>query len=100
MNSSQEIPGELVVSGGDPAEVLEPTEGVLDTVPLLVGFLVEAERLLAVGPVGNDRLGAATFQPLPQWCAVIGLVAEQFLGGLGATDKASGGRTIVRLTTA
>ena len=55
---------------------------------LFVGFPVEAERLLAVGLVGNDSLGAAIFQPLSQLRAVIGLVAEKLPGGFGATDQA------------
>ena len=67
---------------------------------LLVGFLVEAERLLSVRPVGNDRLGAAILQPLPQVSAVVGLVAEELSGRLDATDQTLGRRTIVRLAAA
>jgi hypothetical protein len=66
-------------------------------VPLSVGFLVEDERLLAVGLVGNDGLGAARLQPFSQRCAVIGLVAEKLGGGFDATDQALGGWAIVRL---
>lgn len=68
--------------------------------PLFVGSLVEAEGLLAVGPVGNDGFGAASLQPSPQLCAVVGLVCEELPGRLSTTDKALGGRTIVRLTAA
>jgi len=68
-------------------------------VPLLVGFLVEAEGLLAVGLVGNDRFCATIIQPLPQRGAVVGLVAEEFLRCFGAADQALGGRTIMRLAT-
>jgi hypothetical protein len=39
---------QLVVAGGDAAEILEPTEGVLDEMAQLVGFLVEAERQFAI----------------------------------------------------
>jgi hypothetical protein len=66
-------------------------------VSLFVGLLVEAERLLAVRLVGDDGPGAAIFQPLPQRCAVVGLVAEKLPGRLGATDEARGRRTIVGL---
>ena len=68
--------------------------------PLLVGFPVEAERLLAVRLVGDDGPGAATLQPSPQRRAVIGLVAEKLPGRFGATDEARGGWTIVRLAAA
>lgn len=67
---------------------------------LFVGFLVEAEGLLAIRPVGNDRLGATLFQPLPQFGTVVGPVTEQPGGRPGTTDQTLGGRTIVRLAAA
>ena len=66
---------------------------------LFVGFLVEAERLLSVRPVGNDRLGTAIFQPLPQVGAVVGLVAEKLAGRPGTPNQPLDRRTVVRLTT-
>ncbi len=68
--------------------------------PLFVGLTIEAEGLLPVRLVGNDRFGAAIVQPLAQRGAVIGFVREQFSGWLGPTDQGLGGRTIMRLTTA
>ena len=59
----KEVSGQLVVTGCDSSEVLKPAEGVLDAMPLFVGFLVEAERLFAVRPVGDDGLGAAIDDP-------------------------------------
>ena len=67
---------------------------------LFVGLPVEAERLFSVGPVGNDGLGPATFQPLPQLCAVVSLVTEKLPGRFGAADQTLGRRTIVRLAAA
>ena len=64
---------------------------------LLVGFPVEAEGPPTVRSVWDDWLGATIAQPLSQLGAVVGLVAEKLLGGLCASDKALGGRTIVRL---
>lgn len=66
---------------------------------LLVGFSVEAEGLLSVRPVRHNRLGAALLQPLPQFGAVVGLVAEQLGGCLGTTDQTLSRRTIVGLAT-
>ena len=68
--------------------------------PALVGCSVEAEGLLAVRSVRHDGRGAAILQPLAQLCTVVGGVANQLGGGLGAPDKALGGRAIVRLATA
>jgi hypothetical protein len=58
---------------------------------------VEAERLLAIGFVGNDGFGAAILQPVAQLGAVISPVSEQLPGGLAAADQPFGGRTIMRL---
>jgi len=77
MNSSQEIAGELVVSGGDAAEVLEPTKAALDDVSALIGTLVEGMDDDAVGFVGDDGFGAATDDFATKVVAVIPFVAEE-----------------------
>lgn len=46
--------GEPVVACENAAEVLEAAEGILDAMPLFMGSLVEAERLEAVGSVGDE----------------------------------------------
>src|SRR5579883_2681738 len=56
MNSGQEIPRQLVVTGGDPPEVLEAAEAALDDVSSLVGSFVEAMKEDAVGLVGMTGL--------------------------------------------
>ena len=60
MNSSQEIPSELVISCGDAAEVLEPAKAAFDDISTFVGVFVEAMDDDTVGFVGDDGLGAAT----------------------------------------
>jgi hypothetical protein len=77
MNSGQEIPGELVVSGGSSTEVLEPAEAALYDIPASVGALVEAVDDDTVGFVGNDGLGAATNDFGAKVVAVIAFVGEQ-----------------------
>src|SRR3954467_4870698 len=77
MNSSQEIAGELVVSGGDAAEVLEPTKAPLDDVSAFIGTLVEGMDDDAVGFVGDDWFGAATYDFAAKVVAVIPFVAEE-----------------------
>ena len=62
---------------------------------LFVGPFVEAERLLSIGPVRNDGLGAALFQPVSQLGAVISLVAKQPGGRLDAANEALGRRTVM-----
>ena len=97
-DGGKEVSGQPIVARRDVAEVFEAAEGVLDAVPVFVGFSVEAERLLSVRLVGNDGLGSALVQPLPQLGAVVGLIPEKLLCRLGPSDQALCERTIVRLT--
>jgi hypothetical protein len=77
MNSSQEIPGELVVSGSYAAEVLEPAEAALDDISASVGSLVEAMDDDTVGFVGDDGLGAATNDFGAKAVAIVAFVANE-----------------------
>ena len=55
MNSGQEISGELIISGGDAAEVLEAAESVFDEVASTVVLLAVADGALAVA--ATDAVG-------------------------------------------
>ena len=77
MNSGQEIPGELVVSGGDAAEVLEPAEAAFDDISAFVGALVEVMDHNTVGFVRDDGLCAATNDFAAKVVAVIPFVGEE-----------------------
>ena len=87
MNSGQEIAGELVVSGRDAAEVLEPTKAALDDVSAFIGTLVEGMDDDAVGFVGDDGLGAATYDFAAKVVAVIPFVAEERAHGRRARQN-------------
>lgn len=63
-----------------------------------IGYFVEAEPPLAVHFVRDDGFGAAGFEPFAQGIAVVSLVGQKLLSGLGAADQALGDRTVVRLT--
>lgn len=65
--------------------------------PALVGLSVEAERLLAVGPIGNDGLGAAISQPFAELSAVVRFITQKLLCRIGSADQPLGDRAIVRL---
>ena len=77
MNSSQEIPGELIISGSDAAEVLEPAKAALDDISAFVGAFVETMDDDTVGFIGDDRLGAATNDFAAKIVAVIPFVSEE-----------------------
>jgi hypothetical protein len=89
MNSGQEIAGELVVSGGDAAEVLKPAEAALDYISASVSTLVEAMDHDAVGFVGDYRLGAAANDFGAKVVPSYPLSARSALTG-GASAKTSG----------
>ena len=67
---------------------------------LLVGLPVEAEGLLTIRSVWNNRLGSPIAQPSSQLGTVVGLVAEQLGGCLDATDETRGRWAIMRVATA
>jgi hypothetical protein len=58
MNSGQEIAGELVISCGDAAEVLEPARAALNDIPTFVGGFVQAMDDDAIGFIGDYGVGA------------------------------------------
>ena len=64
--------GELIVAGGNPPPVLEPTEGTLDNITRPVGGFVEGMFPLARRVVRDDGLTAAGPQPSAQRITVIG----------------------------
>src|SRR5437868_14482092 len=77
MNSGQEIPGELVVSGGYAPEVLERAEAALDEVSAFVGTFVETMDDDTVGFIRDYGLGAATGDFGAKAVAVIAFVGEE-----------------------
>jgi len=77
MNGRQEIPGELVISGGDPSKVREAAEAALDDVAAPVGALAEGVDDNAIGFVGDHR-GCAVLDDLAaQSITIITLVGEK-----------------------
>jgi hypothetical protein len=77
MNSGQEIPGELVISGGDAAEVLEPAKAAFDDISAFVGAFVEAMDDDTVGFIGDYGLGAPTNDFAAKVVAIIPFVGEE-----------------------
>src|SRR5437016_2668357 len=94
MNGSQEISGELIVSGGYPAEVLEPAEAAFDDISAFIGAFVEAMNDDAVGFIGDDRLGAATNDFAAKVVAVIPFVCEERAHGRRERQKVGRRRDI------
>src|SRR5258708_21411791 len=81
MNSSQEIAGGLVVSGGGAAKVLEPAEAAVNYISASVSTLVEAMGHDAVGFVGDYRLGAAANDFGSKVVAVVSFVGKESAHG-------------------
>src|ERR1700750_2301525 len=84
MNSGQEMPGDLVISGGDAAEVLEPAKAAFDDISAFVDAFVEAMDDNTVRFIGDYRLGAATNNFAAKVVAVIPFFGEERAHGWGA----------------
>ena len=81
MDGCEKVSGELIVSGGDPSEILEPAKASLDDISALVGAFIEAMDDDAVGFVGDDGLGAATNDFTAKVITVIPFVGEEHAHG-------------------
>ena len=81
MDACEKVSGELVVSGGNPPEVLEPTEASLDDVSAFVGTFIEAMERNTIGFVGNDRFGSGFDDLGAKAVAVISFVREKSAHG-------------------
>ena len=86
--------GELVVSRGDAPPILKPTEATFDDVAVLVGLLVMADFLLAVGFARYDSLDAVFFKEGSDRIGVIGFVGEELLDAWDQAHTFFGHHTI------
>ncbi len=86
--------GEAVVSGCDPAKVLDPSEHALDGVATAVEGGREADFPAPVGLWRNVRCGALAFDLAADGVAIVALVAVQDFGGLQLIEQGIGGDTI------
>ena len=95
----QVVSAQPVVSSCDAPKILQPVERALDAPSKFVEALAEAERLLSIASVGNDRLGSTLVQFLMQLGAVVSLVAEHAFRRLHSADEALRDWAIVRFTS-
>ena len=79
----EEVSGELVITRGDAAEVLEATEAALDDVATFVGQLVIANARLAIGLAGNDGVDSLLLEIGAERISVITFVSDQLRQGSG-----------------
>ncbi len=76
MDESHEIGTELVIAGGNAAELFELVEEALDMVALAVKSLSPAEALFASDHIGNVGNGTASLNVNAQAIGVVGLVGD------------------------
>lgn len=84
------VASELVVAGGDAAEVLQPAEHGFDPPAVLVAPLVILDWALAVAAAGDDRRRALGAQGLAQPVGVIAPVGDQALAADGVPEQQVG----------
>ena len=78
--------GELIVSGGDAAPILEPAETALDDIALLVSLPVVADFPVAIGFARDDGLDALFFEKGPDRIGVVAFVGNQLFDAGQETD--------------
>ena len=98
-NRGQEVSRQPVVSRGDAPEVLQAAEGVLNKMAFSIEAFAEAERLLAIAAVWNDRFGPAPMQFSAQLGAVISLITEHVFRRLYSAEKTLSDRAVVRFAS-
>ena len=76
MDHGEEVGSELVVAGGNAAEVLQLGEEALDQVALAIEPLAEARLPLAVALGRDVGRGTLLLDQLPDTVGVIGLVGQ------------------------
>lgn len=87
----EEVPGELVVSGGDAPEMLELVEEALDEVALAVDGVVDRTLSLAI-PLGWDvRPGAVLGDEIQDGLGVITSIGNRVGGRLQAFEQVGHG---------
>ncbi len=76
LDHGAEVFGELVVAGGDAAEMLELTDETLDEIPLPIEPLGEAKPFFAIALGGNVGRCAVVLDMRADMVSVIGLVRQ------------------------
>lgn len=97
MDHGEEVLGQLVVTGGNPAEVLQLGEEALDQVPLTIEPSAEVRFCPAIDlgrDIGERSLRA---ERLPDAVGVICLVRQQDRSGTDMTKQIVSGLPIVAL---
>ena len=94
----EKVPGQLVVSSGEAAEVLETPEHAFDEVALAIGHRVIRDRLFAAAEGRNDRFGAQPCQSLAKAIGIVGLVGNQAADSAGEKEDIWSYRDIVQIT--
>ena len=77
LEGGEEVFGELVVAGRDPAKMFDLVEEALDEIARLIEIFAEADRVLAIG-FGRDVSPCAAFgHRLAQSVGVVAFVGDQ-----------------------
>lgn len=92
---ARKIPCELVIAGGDTAEVLETSKHALDEFVLAVEPFALGDRLAAAGGGRNDGFGTLLVEKHSQAIGIVGFVGDQPLDRPGRSKESRCQRNIV-----
>lgn len=91
------VSGELVVAGGDAAEVLETAEHRFDPPAIFGAAFIVLDRSLSVASTWNDRDRTLVAQGVSKPVCVVTAVGDQPLHALGFADEQVGTLDVVRV---
>jgi hypothetical protein len=97
LDHGKEVLGELVISGGDPAEVLELAEEALDQIAFAIESLAETGLPFAIGFGGNVRHRALRFDQVANSIGIISLVGKNDGARIKAIEQAERGGSVMGL---
>ena len=83
MKHAQVVQPQLLVAGGDPAALLQPTHAAFDQVALTIRLVVERCRPRLVAAVCDDRCDATLLEKLADPTGGVSLVASELGGPVG-----------------
>jgi prophage regulatory protein len=89
-DGGQEVGGQLVVAGGDAAEVLKPAKGVLDQMAIAVASLIVDDLGLASDPPRDHRDCPGLSQGVAERIGVVPLVGQDVAGPRSAGEQLGG----------
>ena len=99
-DASEEVSGELVVTGGDATEILETAEHAFDQVTVSIGVGVMGDERLSTPDRGDDSLDPLVREKVAQSVRVVSLIGDELQNRSGGLDEGGSHHDVMCVTGA